>query len=360
MLPPDWIPPPPDTEPVETPFEYFEMADPDHDGNWTVNIPSVNFTNHATGPSNFEFMITAEEENGDTAIPLWTSVEFTETGLPPPDNVSPSADIMRPLSNQIAQGIVTINGTATDDVCLQKAEVYADDSLLGVVSLPPMSNAFFALDFNTTTFSNGPITIEVRTFDTSNNTSTQTMMITIANPLHNIIVTNVASSKTVVGQGYILTINATAENQDDYTQTFNVTAYANTTAIQTKTITLTSKNSTAITFTWNTTGFAKGDYAMSAYAWPVPEETDTADNMLFDGWVFISIPGDINGDRKVDLKDVFAVGKAFGSTRGSDGLYWHSPVKSCCPHSPNCDINDDGKVDLKDYYATCKNFGKSW
>jgi hypothetical protein len=82
--------------------------------------------------------------------------------------------------------------------------------------------------------------------------------------------------------------------------------------------------------------------------------------MLFDGWVFISIPGDINGDRKVDLKDVFAVGKAFGSTRGSDGLYWHSPVKSCCPHSPNCDINDDGKVDLKDYYATCKNFGKSW
>ena len=60
------------------------------------------------------------------------------------------------------------------------------------------------------------------------------------------------------------------------------------------------------------------------------------------------IPGDINGDRKVDLKDVFAVGKAYGSVVG-DPRY-----------SPNLDINDDGKIDLKDYYTTCKNYGKSW
>jgi hypothetical protein len=75
----------------------------------------------------------------------------------------------------------------------------------------------------------------------------------------------------------------------------------------------------------------------------------------------VSIPGDINGDRKVDMKDVAAVAKAYGSALSSaDGWYWHSPRKSCCPHSPNCDINDDGKIDLKDYSVTTKNYGKSW
>jgi hypothetical protein len=62
----------------------------------------------------------------------------------------------------------------------------------------------------------------------------------------------------------------------------------------------------------------------------------------------VSIPGDVNGDRKDDLKDVFAVGKAYGSVIG-DPRY-----------NPNLDINDDGKIDLKDYFTTCKNYGKEW
>jgi len=48
--------------------------------------------------------------------------------------------------------------------------------------------------------------------------------------------------------------------------------------IRTQTVTLESGASTTITFTWNTTGFAKGNYTISAYAWPVPGETDTEDN----------------------------------------------------------------------------------
>jgi hypothetical protein len=181
-------------------------------------------------------------------------------------------------------------------------------------------------------------------------------------PGHDIAVISVTASKTVVGQGYSLNINVTVINQRDSTETFNVTVYANETSIATFTdIILTIGAFTTLTFTWNTTGFAKGNYTISACATPVPGETDTSDNTFVDGWVFVSVPGDINADRKVDLKDVYAVGRAFGSVRNStDGWYWHSPRKTCCPHSPNCDINDDGKIDLKDYYTTCKNFGKSW
>jgi Ca2+-binding EF-hand superfamily protein len=68
---------------------------------------------------------------------------------------------------------------------------------------------------------------------------------------------------------------------------------------------------------------------------------------------------DINGDGKIDLKDVYLVAKAYGSfLNTTDGLYYHLPPRTCCPHIPNCDCNKDGKVDLKDYYPVCKNYGK--
>jgi len=63
-------------------------------------------------------------------------------------------------------------------------------------------------------------------------------------------------------------INVTVENQGDLTETFNMTLYANTTAINQTEITLTSGTSTTITLTWNTTAFAKGNYTISAYATP--------------------------------------------------------------------------------------------
>jgi hypothetical protein len=37
--------------------------------------------------------------------------------------------------------------------------------------------------------------------------------------------------------------------------------------------------------------FARGNYTISAYAKPVPGETDTADNNFTGGWVIVSIKG---------------------------------------------------------------------
>ena len=69
--------------------------------------------------------------------------------------------------------------------------------------------------------------------------------------------------------------------------------------------------------------------------------------------VLETVLGDINGDRKVDLKDIYAVAKAYGSSMLGPDPPGH-------PWNPLCDINRDGKIDLKDYYSTCKNYGKSW
>jgi hypothetical protein len=169
---------------------------------------------------------------------------------------------------------------------------------------------------------------------------------------YDLATTNVTPLKTIVGQGYSMNTNVTVANKGDFTETFQITIYANTSIVQTKTITLTTKNSTTVTFTWNTTGFAKGNYTISAYAWPVPGETDTADNTLADGWIIVSMVGDITGsngwpDGKCDMRDVRAVAKLFG-------INYPDPR-----YDPNCDINDDGKIDMKDVRAVAKEFGKT-
>jgi hypothetical protein len=168
---------------------------------------------------------------------------------------------------------------------------------------------------------------------------------------HDIAVLSVNPLKTIVGQGYAMNINVTVENQGDYTETFNITIYANTNPIETKQITLTKGASTTITYTWNTAGFIKGNYTIWAYAWPVQGETDTADNTLSDGWVIVAMVGDITGptgwpDGKVDIRDVAKVSKAFGTLPGMPG--W----------DPNCDLNNDQKIDIKDVAAVSKQFGK--
>ena len=107
--------------------------------------------------------------------------------------------------------------------------------------------------------------------------------------IHDVSILDVTPSRTVVGQGFNLPINVTVQNQGDYIENFNVTLYANTTVIQTQTVSLTSGGSITIIFTWNTTGFAKGNYTISAYAIPVLGETDTTDNTYVDGIVQITV-----------------------------------------------------------------------
>jgi hypothetical protein len=162
---------------------------------------------------------------------------------------------------------------------------------------------------------------------------------------HDIAVLSVNPLKTIVGQGYTMNINVTVANQGDFTETFNVTLYTNTTAIETKQVTLISGASTIITFTWNTTGFAKGNYMVKAYALPVQGEADTTDNTLMNGWITVTIPGDVDGDFKVKMDDIVAICDAFGSKTGQPR------------YKPNLDINYDGKISMDDIIVACDHFG---
>lgn len=166
-----------------------------------------------------------------------------------------------------------------------------------------------------------------------------------------VAVVAVIPCKTVVCQGYGMRINVTVANVGEYPETFDVTAYANSTAVQTQTVILDNGTSTVLNFTWTATGFVKGNYTSSAYAWPVPGESNTANNNLTGGWFIVSMVGDITGtgslpDGKCDAKDVALVASLFG-------VNYPNPR-----YNPNCDIVYDGKINAKDVALVASTFGK--
>jgi len=168
------------------------------------------------------------------------------------------------------------------------------------------------------------------------------------NPLtSNIVVTSVTSHETVVGQGFTLPINTTVQNHGSVTETFNVTVYGNTTTIASQTVTLTSGNSTTVTFTWNTTSFAYGNYTLSAVADTVPGESYTADNTYINGTVFVTIGGDVDGDGDVDMFDFGIFAQVYGSAAGDPD------------YDARCDFDNDGDIDMFDFGIFAQNYGGS-
>jgi len=168
--------------------------------------------------------------------------------------------------------------------------------------------------------------------------------------VHDVAVTNVTTSKTgcipmpTVGQGYTAKVYVTVENQGDFTETFTVTAYANLTVIDSAIVTdLAPGSNTALTLTWDTTAFAKGNYTISAYAWPVPDETDTADNTYIDGWVVVTVPADANGDGKVGTVDLSMLGGAWDTSEAVP----YNPITGTT-WNPNCDFDCDTQIKTPD------------
>jgi parallel beta-helix repeat protein len=152
--------------------------------------------------------------------------------------------------------------------------------------------------------------------------------------------------KTVVGLGFRLHINVFVMNYGDYSEVFNVTVYANITVIDTITnITLASGSSVVLNLTWDTTGFAKGNYTISAYAWPVQGETDTEHNWFTNGQVRVVTSGDVDGDGIVSMKDIYTELVLRFMRKPRDLGY-----------SANSDINDDGIINMKDIYIAIIHF----
>jgi hypothetical protein len=145
-----------------------------------------------------------------------------------------------------------------------------------------------------------------------------------------------------------MSINIISFNYGNSTESFNATAYANTTEIGTKEITLSPGNLTDLTFDWDTAGFAYGSYTLWACVSSVPGETNTANNTFTYGTVKVTIPGDVNGDFRVNILDVVMITSIYGSKKGDPNF------------NPNCDLDGDGKITILDVVTCTSHYGQKW
>lgn len=165
--------------------------------------------------------------------------------------------------------------------------------------------------------------------------------------MHDIAVSNVVSNKNMVGQNYNINITVTVENKGDFNETFNVAVSCNSSIADMQMVTDLAPDSTInLTFVWNTTGVSKGYYTISGTADNVTGETDLADNtMASTSMVYVGIPGDVNGDHEVNMRDIAPICRFFGSVLGGPR------------YAATYDITNNGIIDMKDISIAARNYG---
>ena len=167
--------------------------------------------------------------------------------------------------------------------------------------------------------------------------------------IQDIAVINLTACPTAVYSGWPVNISVTVRNEGNLTETVNLALYYNGNVLATIVIAdLAPNEERTIEYVWNTTGLPEcSNYTISAEALPLPYEIDLEDNILSNCYVKIKILGDINGDGKVDIKDIAAAASAFGSV--PDHPRWN----------PEADINRDKVIDIKDIALVAGNYGRS-
>jgi hypothetical protein len=143
-------------------------------------------------------------------------------------------------------------------------------------------------------------------------------------------------SKTVVGQGYKLTVNFSIQNQGDFAKTFDVVVYRNLTVIATYTASNLQPNATIpLSYTWITTNWAMGNYTISA----CNQAT---------GQVFVTIPGDVDGNHAVNILDVVKITSIYATKQGDPKF------------NPNADIDGDGTITILDVVSCTSHYAQKW
>ena len=172
-------------------------------------------------------------------------------------------------------------------------------------------------------------------------------LVNLARP-PNLAVSTVSAAKTVVGQGYSVNVTVVVENHGSLIEAVNVTLYLNGDAFESQASLVESGTSACYAFAWDTAGCAYGNYTTRAVVDAVPGESTTGDNTLVGSTIFVTMPGDVNGDRQVRIFDIVQMAGGYGTSEGHAQFI------------PNCDIDGDGDIDIFDLVIAAANYGTSW
>jgi hypothetical protein len=176
---------------------------------------------------------------------------------------------------------------------------------------------------------------------------------------HDVAVTDVKTFKTLCGytlspfnviyENYTVSINATVENQGSNSETFNVTAKYDSAVIQKITdVSLDSLENTTVTFTWNTTGVAKGNYTITVVAELDGDEEPGDNTYTYIPDVAVTWLGDQDGNSELEADDFWYLCAYF--------ITYYKPGKGYLDRTIPFDFNEDCIINEDDLFI----FSEGW
>jgi PKD repeat protein len=244
-------------------------------------------------------------------------------------------------------------------------------STIPVTNLANGTSTVLTFNWNTSGLAEGKYTISANAstvpfeYNTANNYLADGD-VQILTAIRDVEIINVAAasawSNTWTYQGATVNVTVTAKNDGETTESFYVTAYYNSNLLGNVSVTnLASGDTIAKVFAWNTTTATPNhNYTISGQASLIPFEFNTTNNVLTDGTLDVRFVGDVNGDGKVDMKDIREAAKAFGSY-GPNYAYPGSPPSA--RWNKDYDITGskylvpDNVIDMRDIRLIAVHFG---
>jgi len=209
-------------------------------------------------------------------------------------SVTPSTNTV--LQGQVLEINVTIENQRNATVSLFNVTTYAGTNKIGEHYVTPNEALSegevlpIIFEWNTTGFAAEDYTISANAdvlpdeIDTADNTYTDGI-VTIN--VHDVAVTSVKAYPTSVFIGFIVVVEVWVRNEGTLSESFNITAYRNDTAIDSRTVSnLSPGASWGEVFFW--LADTLGKFTIKAVASTVSGETDTVDNTEIDGTVTVT------------------------------------------------------------------------
>ena len=154
------------------------------------------------------------------------------------------------------------------------------------------------------------------------------------------------TARAWIYQGQTAYINITISDTGMSPENVRVTVYYNITAgeaVNALPVYLQTGQTYTLLFAWSTASIPCLNYTLTAVA-TIPAGNAT----LFGQTITVRIMGDVNGDGRVDMKDIALIARSFGCT--STSPRWNSA----------CDLCGDGVINMKDIALAARNFGKQY
>lgn len=157
-------------------------------------------------------------------------------------------------------------------------------------------------------------------------------------------------NKDVVGETKAFDTYVLVKNTGTTPKTFDVRVYAGATQVGTASSgAVAAGTQVTVKVACSTTGLVKGVYTIKAQAVAVGGETYTADNEITQGTIIVTLAGDVDGSKNVNIFDIVKMASGYGAGNQAAANY-----------DPYSDLDNDYKINIFDIVTAAGNYGKSW